>query len=794
MQPLTKELTDAMLMMFWRGTRDKVKYVTLEYLLWALIQTESVSKALSMFDLKPEDLLKVLDKSIRKEASEMPCKMEKAEPVMTQSMRRVIVNAEAISRKERKDQIDSLTVLEALMAEKDSEATYILNTFDFNRDDLSEYRENLSHEEKESRNSTSNSSFARPPEDTYINPYYTPRHNQPDDDEAETMQPNGPRKPKEKSMLALFALNLNEEAKAGRIDPIIGRQDEVERVMQVICRRRKNNPLLVGEAGVGKTAVAEGLAYRIVNGDVPDALKGFEVYALDLGALVAGTKFRGDFEERMKNLIKEVESKPKVILFLDEIHQVLGTGAQEGAGDAATLLKPSLARGTVRVIGATTYDELRKFLNKDSALLRRFQKIDIEEPSQEDTIEILKGLKSRFEEHHGVKYQESAIKAAVELTDRYITDRKLPDKAIDVIDEAGARKRLKTNVKEAVITRAEIEEVISKLARIPPQAVNTDDKKRLKGLDEALKKVIYGQDEAINTVSDAIKLSRSGLGKIDRPIGSFLFAGPTGVGKTELARQLASQLGIELIRFDMSEYVERFNVSRLIGAPPGYVGYDQGGQLTEAVTKHPHAVLLMDEIEKAHPDIYNILLQVMDHGALTDNNGKTADFRNVILIMTTNAGSKDLSRRSIGFVKESHYGDESAELAKTFTPEFRNRLDAIISFKPLGEEQIKKVAEKMLGEIKVQLKRRRVEAVFGENLIAWLAQKGFDPTMGARPMQRIIQSTVRKALADELLFGKLSRGGLVYVDRDENGKITLDVRKKGDVKKDEDKVPATADA
>jgi ATP-dependent Clp protease ATP-binding subunit ClpA len=534
--------------------------------------------------------------------------------------------------------------------------------------------------------------------------------------------------------------------------------------------------LLVGEAGVGKTAIAEGLAWRVTQGDVPEILQNAVVYSLDMGALLAGTKYRGDFEQRLKSVLKQLKENPNGILFVDEIHTIIGAGSASGGTlDASNLLKPALSSGQLKCIGATTYTEFRGVFEKDHALSRRFQKIDVNEPTIEQTIQILRGLKSRFEEHHGVKYSASALSSAAELSARYINDRHLPDKAIDVIDEAGAAQRILPKSKQKkTIGKSDIEEIISKIARIPPQSVNQDDRAKLQTIDRDLKNVVFGQDPAIEALASAIKMARAGLGKTDKPIGSFLFSGPTGVGKTEVAKQLAFILGIELIRFDMSEYMERHAVSRLIGAPPGYVGFDQGGLLTEAVTKKPHAVLLLDEIEKAHPDIFNILLQVMDHGTLTDNNGRKADFRNVIIIMTTNAGAESLQKRSIGFTDKKEAGDEMADIKRMFTPEFRNRLDAIISFRALDEEIILRVVDKFLMQLEEQLHEKKVEAVFSDGLRRYLARKGFDPLMGARPMSRLIQDMIRKALADELLFGKLIEGGRVTVDMDENEQIKLD--------------------
>ena len=596
------------------------------------------------------------------------------------------------------------------------------------------------------------------------------------------------------SPLDQFTQNLNQLARDGKIDPLIGRELEVERVIQILCRRRKNNPLLVGEAGVGKTAIAEGLAWRITQSDVPEILANATVYALDMGALLAGTKYRGDFEQRLKGVLKNMKEVPGAILFIDEIHTLIGAGAASGGTlDASNLLKPALGSGALKCIGATTFTEYRGIFEKDAALSRRFQKVDVTEPSVEQTVEILKGLKSRFEEHHSVKYALGALQAAAELSAKFINDRHLPDKAIDVIDEAGAAQRiLPKNKQKKTINRAEVEDIVAKIARIPPASVSNDDRSKLKSLDRDLKSVVFGQDPALDALASAIKMARSGLGKPDKPIGSFLFTGPTGVGKTEAARQLAFILGIELIRFDMSEYMERHAVSRLIGAPPGYVGFDQGGLLTEAISKKPHAVLLMDEIEKAHPDVFNVLLQVMDHGTLTDNNGRKADFRNVIIVMTTNAGAETMNKATIGFTNAREQGDEMADVKRLFTPEFRNRLDAIVSFKALDEEIILRVVDKFLLQLEGQLAEKKVDVTFTDGLRKYLAKKGFDPLMGARPMQRLIQDTIRRAVADELLFGRLVDGGRLTIDVDAQGAIELDIQplRKSDKPKAE---PATAD-
>ena len=571
---------------------------------------------------------------------------------------------------------------------------------------------------------------------------------------------------------------------AGKIDPLIGRDREVERVIQTLCRRRKNNPLLVGEAGVGKTAIAEGLARRIVEGDVPDILRKSQVYSLDMGALLAGTKYRGDFEQRLKAVLKQLLDNPNAVLFIDEIHTLIGAGAASGGTlDASNLLKPALAQGQLKCIGATTYAEYRGVFEKDHALSRRFQKIDVTEPSVSETVEILRGLKSRFESHHGVKYTAAALSSAAELSARFINDRHLPDKAIDVIDEAGAAQRVLPKTRQRkVIGKHEIEDIVAKIARIPPRNVSSDDRTALKNLDRDLRATVFGQDKAIDALATAIKMARAGLGNPQKPIGCFLFSGPTGVGKTEVARQLAYTMGVELIRFDMSEYMERHSVSRLIGAPPGYVGFDQGGLLTEAITKQPYAVLLLDEIEKAHTDVFNILLQVMDHGTLTDNNGRKADFRNVVLVMTTNAGAEALNKSSMGFTNSKQSGDEMGDIKRLFTPEFRNRLDAIISFGALTEDIIMKVVDKFLMQLEGQLAEKKVDISFTQPLKDHLAKKGFDPLMGARPMARLIQDTIRKALADELLFGRLADGGKVTVGIDADEKVTLEFEPQADSK------------
>ncbi|MEO7939745.1 MAG: ATP-dependent Clp protease ATP-binding subunit ClpA, partial [Burkholderiaceae bacterium] len=662
-------------------------------------------------------------------------------------------------------EVTGANVLVAIFGEKDSHAVYYLHQQGVTRLDVVNF---IAHGIKKSD----------PPEPTKSG------ESQPEAEE-------GGEKSEKQSPLEQYTQNLNQLAKDGKIDPLIGREYEVERVIQILCRRRKNNPLLVGEAGVGKTAIAEGLAWRITQKEVPEILADSVVYSLDMGALLAGTKYRGDFEQRLKGVLKSLKDKPNGILFIDEIHTLIGAGAASGGTlDASNLLKPGLSSGALKCIGATTFTEYRGIFEKDAALSRRFQKVDVVEPTVEQTVEILKGLKSRFEEHHNVKYAVAALQAAAELSAKYINDRHLPDKAIDVIDEAGAAQRiLPTSKRKKTISKTEVEDIVAKIARIPPANVSNDDRGKLKTLERDLKSVVFGQDKALDVLASAVKMARSGLGRGDKPIGSFLFSGPTGVGKTEAAKQLAYIMGIDLIRFDMSEYMERHAVSRLIGAPPGYVGFDQGGLLTEAVTKKPHCVLLLDEIEKAHPDIFNVLLQVMDHGTLTDNNGRKADFRNVIIIMTTNAGAEALNKAVMGFTNKHDVGDEMADIKRLFTPEFRNRLDATVSFKALDENVILRVVDKFLLQLETQLAEKKVEVTFSDNLRKHLAKKGFDPLMGARPMQRLIQDTIRRALADELLFGRLTDGGRLTVDLDDKDEVLLDIvtppKKEGKAKPEE---------
>ncbi|HWP17703.1 MAG TPA: ATP-dependent Clp protease ATP-binding subunit ClpA [Burkholderiaceae bacterium] len=751
---IAQELEVSLHMAFVEARQQRHEFITVEHLLLALLDNPSAAEVLRACSANIEELRKSLTHFI-KENTPTVGGTDEVDTQPTLGFQRVIQRAimHVQSTGSGKKEVTGANVLVAIFGEKDSHAVYYLHQQGVTRLDVVNY---IAHGIKKSD----------PPEPA------KPGEN-PAAGEGEKEEGEGKGSPLEQ-----FTQNLNQLAREGKIDPLIGRELEVERVIQVLCRRRKNNPLLVGEAGVGKTAIAEGLAWRITQGDVPEVLTEAVVYALDMGALLAGTKYRGDFEQRLKGVLKALKDQPGAVLFIDEIHTLIGAGAASGGTlDASNLLKPALSTGSLKCIGATTFNEYRGIFEKDAALSRRFQKIDVVEPSVEQTVEILKGLKSRFEDHHNVKYALNALQAAAELSAKYINDRHLPDKAIDVIDEAGAAQRILPKSKQKkTITRAEVEEIVAKIARIPPASVSVDDRSKLKNLDRDLKSVVFGQDEAIDALAAAIKMARSGLGKPDKPIGSFLFSGPTGVGKTEVAKQLAYILGIELIRFDMSEYMERHAVSRLIGAPPGYVGFDQGGLLTEAVTKKPHAVLLLDEIEKAHPDVFNVLLQVMDHGTLTDNNGRKADFRNVIIIMTTNAGAETMQKSTIGFTSKREQGDEMADIKRLFTPEFRNRLDAIVNFRALDEEVILRVVDKFLLQLESQLAEKRVEVTFTDALRKYLAKKGFDPLMGARPMQRLIQDTIRRALADELLFGRLVDGGRLSVDLDDKEQVVLDIQ------------------
>ncbi|WP_377156422.1 ATP-dependent Clp protease ATP-binding subunit ClpA [Roseateles sp. UC29_93] len=773
---IAQELEVSLHMAFVEARQQRHEFITVEHLLMALLDNPSAAEVLRACAANIEDLRKSLAQFI-KENTPTVGGTDEVDTQPTLGFQRVIQRAimHVQSTGNGKKEVTGANVLVAIFGEKDSHAVYYLHQQGVTRLDVVNF---IAHGIKKSE----------PPE-----PPKGPEGNsgESEREEGEGGQGQGGGKG---SPLEQFTQNLNQLARDGKIDPLIGRELEVERVVQVLCRRRKNNPLLVGEAGVGKTAIAEGLAWRITEGQVPDVLAEAVVYSLDMGALLAGTKYRGDFEQRLKAVIKQLKDQPGAILFIDEIHTLIGAGAASGGTlDASNLLKPALSSGQLKCIGATTFSEYRGIFEKDAALSRRFQKIDVVEPTVDQTVEILKGLKSRFEEHHSVKYALTALQAAAELSAKYINDRHLPDKAIDVIDEAGAAQRVLPKSKQKkTITRAEVEDIVAKIARIPPASVSSDDRGKLKSLDRDLKSVVFGQDPSIDALAAAIKMARSGLGKPDKPIGSFLFSGPTGVGKTEVAKQLAYILGIELIRFDMSEYMERHAVSRLIGAPPGYVGFDQGGLLTEAITKKPHAVLLLDEIEKAHPDVFNVLLQVMDHGTLTDNNGRKADFRNVIIIMTTNAGAEAMTKSTIGFTTKREQGDEMADIKRLFTPEFRNRLDAIVNFGALNEDIILRVVDKFLLQLESQLAEKKVEVTFSDALRKHLAAKGFDPQMGARPMQRLIQDTIRRALADELLFGRLIDGGRLSVDVDDKGEVQLDItpNKKDNKPKSE---PATAD-
>jgi ATP-dependent Clp protease ATP-binding subunit ClpA len=741
---IAQELEVSLHMAFMDARQKRHELITVEHLLLAMLDNPTAAEVLRACGAKFDTLRNELTQYIE-EHTPTVAGTEEVDTQPTLGFQRVIQRAMLHVQSSGKKEVTGANVLVAIYGEKDSHAVFFLHQQGVTRLDVVNF---ISHgvakiQESEPKASSTDQ-----------------------ETEGESVSTGA---------LESFTLNLNAQVIAGKIDPLIGRSQELERVIQTLCRRRKNNPLLVGEAGVGKTAIAEGLASRIVSNDIPEVLENATVYSLDMGALLAGTKYRGDFEQRLKAVMKQLAEKPDAILFIDEIHTLIGAGSASGGTlDASNLLKPALSNGSLKCIGATTYQEYRGIFEKDHALSRRFQKIDVQEPSVAETIEILKGLKTKFEEHHSVKYSASALTVAAELSAKYINDRHLPDKAIDVIDEAGAAQRILPKSKQKkIIGNKEIEEIIAKIARIPPKNISSDDRNALKTLERDLKAVVFGQDKAIEVLASAVKMARSGLGNSSKPIGSFLFAGPTGVGKTEVAKQLAYVLGIELLRFDMSEYMERHAVSRLIGAPPGYVGFDQGGLLTEAVTKQPYCVLLLDEIEKAHPDIFNILLQVMDHGTLTDNNGRKADFRNVTIIMTTNAGAENLSKSSIGFTNSKDSTDEAADLKRLFSPEFRNRLDATVSFSALSQDVILRVVDKFLMQLEDQLHEKKVDVTFSDELKAYLGRKGFDPLMGARPMARLIQDTIRKALADELLFGRLNEGGHVHIDIDDNDQIKL---------------------
>lgn len=744
------------------------EYVTLEHLLLALCEDSdaaAVLRACSVdLDLLAKDLMTFVATDLQ--SLVMP---EPTEPTPTAGFQRVVQRAAIHVQSSGREEVTGANVLVALFSERESHAVYFLRQHDMTRLDAVNY---ISHGIAK----RAGLSETRPVKGT---------------DEG-SVEEDAVKKGHE--ALEAYCVNLNRKAADGKIDPLIGREPEVDRTVQVLCRRSKNNPLYVGDPGVGKTAIAEGLARRIVNGEVPDVLKTAVIFSLDMGALLAGTRYRGDFEERLKQVMKELESLPEAVLFIDEIHTVIGAGATSGGSiDASNLLKPALASGAIRCIGSTTYKEYRSHFEKDRALVRRFQKIDVAEPSQEDAVKILHGLKPYYEKHHGVKYTNEAIKAAVELSAKYIGDRKLPDKAIDIIDEAGAaRMLLPESKRRKTVTLKDVEDIVAKIARIPPKSVSSDDREALRNLERDLKTMVFGQDKAIEALSDAIKLARAGLREAEKPIGNYLFAGPTGVGKTEVARQLSVSLGIKLLRFDMSEYMERHSVSRLIGAPPGYVGFDQGGLLTDGIDQNPHCVLLLDEIEKAHPDLFSILLQVMDHGKLTDHNGKTVDFRNVILIMTTNAGAQELAKNAMGFLREDRAGEDKDAIERMFTPEFRNRLDATISFAPLAAEVVERVVDKFIMQLEAQLGEREVTIDLTAAARGWLAVKGYDRRMGARPLGRVIQEKIKKPLAEELLFGRLVNGGAVHVDLKDDAlvfEVQPNPRKGGGMEKDRHREP-----
>ena len=726
---------------------------TLEHLLLALVDEPDAARVMQACNVDLEELRQTLVEFIDDDLSTLVTDVEGSEAVPTAAFQRVIQRAAIHVQSSGRSEVTGANVLVAIFAERESNAAFFLQEQDMTRYDAVNY---IAH------------GGAKDPTFGESRPITGA--------EEVDADISGEAEEGKESALAKYCVDLNAKARGGDVDPLIGREGEVERCIQVLCRRRKNNPLLVGDPGVGKTAIAEGLARKIVDGQTPEVLSNATIYSLDLGALLAGTRYRGDFEERLKAVVKELEEHPDAILFIDEIHTVIGAGATSGgAMDASNLLKPALQGGKLRCMGSTTYKEFRQHFEKDRALSRRFQKIDVIEPSVEDSIKILKGLKPYFEKHHDIRYTADAIKTAVELSARYIHDRKLPDKAIDIIDEAGAAQHLVSESKRRkTIGTGEIEAVVAKIARIPPKNVSKNDAEVLKDLENSLKRVVFGQNQAIDALSSAIKLSRAGLREPEKPIGNYLFTGPTGVGKTEVARQLADTLGVELLRFDMSEYMEKHAVSRLIGAPPGYVGFDQGGMLTDGIDQHPHSVLLLDEIEKAHPDVYNILLQIMDHGKLTDHNGRQVDFRNVILIMTSNAGAAEQAKAAIGFGRDRREGEDTAAVERTFSPEFRNRLDAVISFAPLDKEVILQVVEKFVLQLEAQLMDRNVQIELTPAAAEWIAERGYDDKMGARPLGRVIQEHIKKPLAEELLFGKLTKGGLIKVDVKDD-KISLEL-------------------
>ena len=742
---LDKQVEENLNFSFKLASSSSHEFVTIEHLLLSLLQNDKALEVFNFLDADVKTLEEKLTKFI-KETTPLIDNSNNNEIQPTLGFQRVLQRAVFHVQSSGKDKVNGANLLVAIFSEKESHSVYLLEQEGITRLDVVTY---LSHGDS---------------------------HTLEDHSENEFLEEELEGKPKkDSSALEQFCTNLNQEAIDGNIDPLIGRNREIERISQILARRNKNNPLLVGDSGVGKTAIAEGLAKLITEGRVPDLLKNCIIYCLDLGALLAGTKYRGDFEKRLKVVLSELSKQEKAVLFIDEIHTIIGAGATSGGvNDASNLLKPALAKNNLRFFGSTTYKEFRGVFEKDRALSRRFQKVDVKEPSVEDTFKILKGLKSQFEDHHGIKYSDKALKTAAELSSRYINDRNLPDKAIDVIDEAGSRKRLKN--KTSRISEIDIEEVVALMAKVPKKTVSSSDKDILAKLKENLSRVIFGQDEAIDTLTTSIKLSRAGLGNIDKPVGSFLFSGPTGVGKTEVSKQLSIIMGIEFIRFDMSEYMERHTVSRLIGAPPGYVGFDQGGLLTEAVTKNPHCVILLDEIEKAHPEVFNILLQIMDHGTLTDNNGRQANFKNSILIMTSNAGAQDMSRNSVGFNQQDHSSEGKEAIKKTFSPEFRNRLDSVIHFNSLSKEVILTVVDKFLVELQAQLDEKKVQIEISDDVRMWLVDNGYDKDMGARPMQRLIQEEIKKPLADKILFGNLTKaGGLATVTLVEN-KISIEYK------------------
>ena len=752
-----------------KATERNHEYATLEHLLVSLTEDQDSMSVMRACGVDIERLSSELKTFLKTELEDL-INPEMGEPKPTAGFQRVIQRAVIHVQSSGREEVTGANVLVALFSERESHAVYFLQLQDMSRLDAVNY---ISH------------GIAKVPG---ANESRTV-HGADEDATEEAIVRKGDE------ALEAYCVDLNKKASEGKIDPLIGRQMEVDRTIQILCRRSKNNPLYVGDPGVGKTAIAEGLAKRIVEGDVPEVLLNVVIYALDMGALLAGTRYRGDFEERLKNVMKELEAQEHAVLFIDEIHTVIGAGATSGGSlDASNILKPALQNGGLRCMGSTTYKEYRGYFEKDRALVRRFQKIDVKEPSIEDAVKILKGLKPNYEKHHNVRYTAEAIRAAVELSARYINDRKLPDKAIDIIDEVGASRMLVPESKrKKTVSLKDVEDVVAMIARIPPKSVSKDDRETLKLLERDLKTVVFGQDKAIDTLASAIKLSRAGLRDAEKPIGSYLFSGPTGVGKTEVAKQLAHVLGVELVRFDMSEYMERHSVSRLIGAPPGYVGFDQGGLLTDAIDQQPHSVLLLDEIEKAHPDLFNILLQVMDHGKLTDNNGKSIDFRNVVLIMTTNAGASDMAKATIGFEREERVGEDIEAIERMFTPEFRNRLDATVPFAALPPEVVTRVVDKFIMELEVQLDDRNVVIELTDSAREWLAKKGYDPKYGARPLARVIQEHIKKPLAEELLFGKLAKGGTVLV-KVKDGKISFDFPKDGNLptKRDKGKEPALA--